>query len=71
MKFRYKVGTIIPWYMGFLKYDPMRNEYLVAPIPFNIILSIVVELWYHVRIFRSQAHNFNEKRISNGNNPRR
>lgn len=58
---RYTPGEMTPWWKGYVYHDFTRRETVVAPLILNVVFSILLELFYHVRRARCDAMGFNHE----------
>jgi hypothetical protein len=60
---RYANREVCPLWKGYVDKDFLKDEVIVAPIPFNIIFSVVWYLWLSLRCGLREQLNHLHKQI--------
>ncbi len=59
----YPEGQIVPWWKGYVYRDYSRRESRVAPLGFNVLFLMVLELWLQIRCARRDAIYFSQDQL--------
>lgn len=55
---RYREGELVPWWKGFICKNYIKAELIVAPIPFNFLYGLLLEIYYILRMCRIDSLTF-------------
>lgn len=63
---RYGRGEQVPLWKAYVDYDVLRNNYIVAPIGFNVIFAIALSLFFWTRSFGRRSVDFYRRQMNSG-----
>ena len=63
IKTEYGNFDIVPWYKSLLYYDVRRNKNVCVVIPLNIVLAIIRDIYWSLRLFGIDRIKFYERQF--------
>lgn len=63
---RFNEGSVIPWQYGYVRYDMMTNQFVVALIPFHVVLrawGLIRLAWWSFQWYGRREDRFNDKQM--------
>lgn len=63
---RFNEGSVIPWQYGYVRFDMMTNQFVVALIPFHVLLracELFKIAWWSFQWYGHREDRFNDKQM--------